>query len=165
MVFFGFTTIWSFAIFPIRRSPFSLSATTEGRTRFPRSVGTTLGIRFRTEATRVLVVPRSIPTMRGFSDMGGVEPSTLLGEPSPSNTPPRGGFLTSGHRRSPWGAVVLRLLPACALLVCAACATTRPGVPLPQPVEEPTVQGDPAASIETRWRVVATARRMLGQTY
>src|SRR5262249_39476037 len=42
--------------------------------------------------------------------------------------------------------------------------TTRPGVPLPQPVQEPTVQGDPAASIETRWRVVATARRLLGQT-
>ncbi len=57
-----------------------------------------------------------------------------------------------------------RLLAAWALLVCAACATTRSGVP-PTPVaQEPSVQGDPAASVETRWRVVATARRLLGRT-
>ena len=35
---------------------------------------------------------------------------------------------------------------------------------MPPPVQEPTVQGDPAAAVETRWRVVATARRLLGQT-
>ena len=90
MVFFGFTTIWSFATPPIRRSPLSLRATTDGSMRLPRSVGTTLGMRFRTEATSVLVVPRSMPTMRGFSAMK-VEPSTLRGELPPSNTPsPRG---------------------------------------------------------------------------
>jgi len=58
---------------------------------------------------------------------------------------------------------VFRRLAASALLVCAACATTRQGVPLPPPAPEPTVQGDPAASVETRWRIVATARRLLGQ--
>src|SRR5690242_17848467 len=106
MVFFGFTTIWSLAIFPMSRSPFSLSATTDGRTRLPLSVGTTFGMRFRTDATRVLVVPRSIPTMRGFSDMGS-SPRLYAGEAPPSNTP-AGGFLddrraevTMGRRRAP----------------------------------------------------------------
>src|SRR5689334_19383010 len=74
-----------------------------------------------------------------------------------------GAFLTTVGRRSRWGVAVLRRLAACALLVCAACATTRQGVPLPPPAPEPTVQGDPAASVETRWRVVASARRLLGQ--
>ena len=58
---------------------------------------------------------------------------------------------------------VNRTLAACALIMCAACATTRSGVP-PVPVAEPSVQPDPASSVETRWRVVATARRLLGQT-
>jgi len=59
---------------------------------------------------------------------------------------------------------VSRSLAACALLVCAACATTRPGAPRTPVAAEPSVEGDPAASVETRWRVVATARRLLGQT-
>ena len=59
---------------------------------------------------------------------------------------------------------MFRRLAAPALLVCAACATTRSGVP-PTPVaSEQTVQVDPAASVETRWRVVANARRLLGRT-
>lgn len=56
-----------------------------------------------------------------------------------------------------------RLLAACALLVCAACATSRSGVS-PTPIAQEPPQGDPAASVETRWRVVATARHLLGQT-
>src|SRR6266568_3133101 len=66
MVFLGFVTIWSFATPPTRYSPFAESATTLGRTRLPLSVGTTRGMRFRTCATQVLVVPRSMPRM-GFS--------------------------------------------------------------------------------------------------
>src|SRR5437867_3908354 len=67
MVFLGLTTIWSLATPPTRRSPFSESATTEGRIKLPLSVGTTLGTLLRTNATQVFVVPRSIPTMRGLS--------------------------------------------------------------------------------------------------
>jgi hypothetical protein len=53
---------------------------------------------------------------------------------------------------------------ASALLVCAACATTHPAVPpVPQASAAP-VQGDPSDAVETRWRVVAQARRLLGQT-
>src|SRR5919106_4037260 len=73
MVFFGFVTIWSFATPPTIRSFFALTATTDGRIRFPRSVGTTLGILLRTEATQMLVVPRSIPMMRALSAIGPVE--------------------------------------------------------------------------------------------
>src|SRR5512140_1735067 len=78
MVFFGFVTSWSFATPPTRRSPFSESATTVGRIRFPRSVGTTFGIRLRTYATHAFVVPRSIPMM-GFSRGGGIDPSLARG--------------------------------------------------------------------------------------
>ncbi len=53
---------------------------------------------------------------------------------------------------------------ASALLVCAACATTHPAVPPVPHAAAPELQGDPAAAVETRWRVVATARRLLGQT-
>src|SRR5436309_2408300 len=70
MVLRGLVTTWSFAIPPMSRSPLGESATTEGRIRLPLSVGTTLGTRFLTDATRVLVVPRSIPMMRGFSATG-----------------------------------------------------------------------------------------------
>src|SRR5689334_11552588 len=69
MVFLGFVTIWSFATPPTRYSPFSESATTLGSTRLPLSVGTTRGIRLRTCATQVLVVPRSMPRM-DFSRVG-----------------------------------------------------------------------------------------------
>ena len=57
-----------------------------------------------------------------------------------------------------------RLLAACTFLVCAACATSHPGVRPTSLAEEPSVPADPTASVETRWRVVATARRLLGQT-
>ncbi len=63
MVFLGFVRSWSFAAPPTRNSPRSASATTLGRMRFPLSVGTTRGMRLRTCATHVFVVPRSIPMM------------------------------------------------------------------------------------------------------
>src|SRR5437764_13907701 len=72
MVLRGFTTIWSLATFPTSRSPFSDTATTEGRMRAPRSLGTTLAILLRTYATHVLVVPRSMPSRMGFSAMGAL---------------------------------------------------------------------------------------------
>ena len=73
MVFLGFVTSWSFATPPTRMSPRSLMATTVGRIRLPLSVGTTLGIRFRTCATQALVVPRSMPMM-GFSRFPAIAP-------------------------------------------------------------------------------------------
>src|SRR5919106_333447 len=70
MVCFGLVTIWSFATPPTIKSFLAFTATTEGRIRFPRSVGTTLGILLRTEATQMLVVPRSMPMMRVLSAIG-----------------------------------------------------------------------------------------------
>src|SRR5436853_7025099 len=67
MVLRGLTTLWSLATFPTRRSPFSDIATTEGRISAPLSLGTTLAILLRTNATHVLVVPRSIPSTMGLS--------------------------------------------------------------------------------------------------
>src|ERR1700730_2372736 len=61
MVLRGLTTIWSLAMLPTSRSPFSLTATTLGRMSEPLSLGTTLASLLRTYATHVLVVPRSMP--------------------------------------------------------------------------------------------------------
>src|SRR5712671_671986 len=102
MVLRGLTTIWSLATFPTRRSPFSDMATTDGRMSAPRSLGTTFAILFRTYATHVLVVPRSIPSRMGFSAMGALregcygaldvggkkQPRGVLSSPRPCN--PRG---------------------------------------------------------------------------
>src|SRR5512134_2879346 len=62
-------------------SPRSVSATTVGRIRLPRSVGTTFGMRARTWATQALVVPRSMPMM-DFSRGSAMTPD-------PCSTPPR----------------------------------------------------------------------------
>src|SRR6267378_1343174 len=67
MVFRGFTTIWSLATLPTSRSPLSLIATTLGRISEPLSLGTTRATLFRTYATQVLVVPRSMTSRMGFS--------------------------------------------------------------------------------------------------
>src|SRR5712692_1142853 len=67
MVLRGFTTIWSLATLPTSRSPFSLTATTEGRMSDPLSLGTTRATLLRTYATQVLVVPRSMPSRMGLS--------------------------------------------------------------------------------------------------
>src|SRR6266481_2664222 len=67
MVLRGFTTIWSLATLPTRRSPLSLIATTLGRINDPLSLGTTRATLLRTYATQVFVVPRSIPSMMGLS--------------------------------------------------------------------------------------------------
>src|SRR4051794_35488548 len=67
MVLRGFTTIWSLATLPTKRSPFSLTATTLGRMSEPLSLGTTRATLLRTYATQVLVVPRSMPSRMGFS--------------------------------------------------------------------------------------------------
>src|SRR6266540_6770551 len=87
MVLRGFVTIWSLATPPTRKSPFSLSATTLGRTRLPLSVGTTRGMRLRTCATQVFVVPRSMPRM-GFSREG--EPGMGSFYHTPDGRPPPG---------------------------------------------------------------------------
>src|SRR5512133_188423 len=81
MVFLGLVTIWSLATPPTTTSPLAEVATTDGRIQFPRSVGTTLGIRLRTEAAHVFVVPRSMPTMRCFSAMGRPICTTTSGGP------------------------------------------------------------------------------------
>src|SRR5512136_1710583 len=70
MVFRGLVTIWSLATPPTSHSPRSERATTLGRMRLPLSVGTTRGMRLRTWATQVLVVPRSMPRM-GLSRVSG----------------------------------------------------------------------------------------------
>src|SRR5213593_2016851 len=67
MVFRGFTTIWSLATLPTSRSPLSLIATTLGRISEPLSLGTTRATLFRTYATHVFVVPRSMPSRMGLS--------------------------------------------------------------------------------------------------
>src|SRR3954465_9910527 len=67
MVLRGLTTIWSFATWPTRRSPFSLTATTLGRMSEPLSLGTTRATLLRTYATQVFVVPRSMPSRMGLS--------------------------------------------------------------------------------------------------
>src|SRR6266478_2187758 len=67
MVLRGFTTIWSLATLPTRRSPLSLIATTLGRINDPLSLGTTRATLLRTYATQVFVVPRSIPSRMGLS--------------------------------------------------------------------------------------------------
>src|SRR3954462_5034360 len=110
MVFLGLVTIWSLATPPTSRSPLPESATTEGRIRFPRSVGTTFGIRLRTEAAHVLVVPRSIPTMRVFSAMDSgldclvyhvTERARRSWPAAPPRSLPEGSQL--GRRRFPHG--------------------------------------------------------------
>src|SRR5438105_14284816 len=82
-------------------------ATTEGRIRAPRSLGTTFAILLRTYATHVLVVPRSMPSRMGFSAMGALRRRML-------RLPRRGWQETAGNdvfscttsgigRRHPWG--------------------------------------------------------------
>src|SRR6266545_75259 len=87
MVLRGFVTIWSLATPPTRKAPFSESATTLGSTRLPLSVGTTLGMRLRTCATQVFVVPRSMPRM-GFSRAGepGIPWFYHASSPSPNSS-------------------------------------------------------------------------------
>src|SRR5271166_4366386 len=137
MVLVGLTTIWSLATFPTSRSPLAETATTDGRMRFPRSVGTTLGMRFRTDATQVLVVPRSIPTMRGFSAMERL-PSLGRG-PAPPPLPTALEILT----RDPGGSTMGTLWSAICPYPCSCsprgavrphrCAEHLPPRPHPWP--------------------------------
>ena len=63
---------------------------------------------------------------------------------------------------------VKRLLSCLPLVLGAACATPGARVAPTSGVEEgslaPPGGGDPSEQVETRWRVVATARRLLGKT-
>src|SRR5256885_8168647 len=68
-------------------------ATTEGRIRAPRSLGTTFAILLRTYATHVLVVPRSMPSRMGFSAMGALRRRML-------RRPRRGWQETAQRQRS-----------------------------------------------------------------
>src|SRR5512143_3717087 len=61
-VFSGFTTAWRLAVWPTRRSPFLVNATTDGHKGPPSAVGMTIGSPPSTTATTLFVVPRSIPT-------------------------------------------------------------------------------------------------------
>src|SRR5438067_5209360 len=81
MVLRGLTTIWSLATLPTSRSPFSLTATTEGRMSDPLSLGTTRATLLRTYATQVLVVPRSMPSRIGLS--GAMSASRCYGAARP----------------------------------------------------------------------------------
>ena len=61
IVFSGFITAWRLATVPIRRSPLSLNATTDGVVRPPSAFSSTSGSPPSNIATHELVVPRSIP--------------------------------------------------------------------------------------------------------
>src|SRR2546426_686689 len=52
---------WRFAIWPTRRSPFSVNPTTDGVVRFPSALAMTTGSPPDMMATQEFVVPRSIP--------------------------------------------------------------------------------------------------------
>ena len=63
---------------------------------------------------------------------------------------------------------VKRLLSCLPLVLGAACATPGARVAATPGVEDSSFAspggGDPSVQVETRWRVVATARRLLGKT-
>src|SRR5438045_7635207 len=61
IVFVGLVTCWCLATCPMRRSPFSVNATTDGVRRLPCELMRTLGWSPSMMATTLLVVPRSIP--------------------------------------------------------------------------------------------------------
>ena len=58
----GLTTACRLAIWPTRRSPVLVKATTEGVVRPPSAFGMMVGLPPSMKATAELVVPRSIPT-------------------------------------------------------------------------------------------------------
>src|SRR5262245_35517898 len=62
-VFSGLIVAWRLAVWPTRRSPFFVNATTEGVVRLPSAFGMTTGSPPSITATTELVVPRSIPTI------------------------------------------------------------------------------------------------------
>ena len=64
---FGFSIIFSRAGLPTRTLPPSSKYTTEGTRLRPSAPGITRGVPFSTMATRLFVVPRSIPTIRGIT--------------------------------------------------------------------------------------------------
>src|SRR5215831_18736050 len=64
MVFCGLVMAWRRAIWPTRRWPSFVNATTEGVVRPPSSLAITLGSPPSMTATTELVVPRSMPMTR-----------------------------------------------------------------------------------------------------
>ena len=62
-VFSGLTTAWRLAVWPTNRSPVLVNATTDGSRRLPSAVVMTTGSPPSNTATRLLVVPRSMPTI------------------------------------------------------------------------------------------------------
>ena len=65
-VFSGLVIAWRWAIWPTRRSPVSVKATTDGVVRLPSALGMTTGSPPSMTATHELVVPRSIPMTLGI---------------------------------------------------------------------------------------------------
>src|SRR5688572_8546217 len=60
-VFCGLVTCWCLAIWPTRISPLSVNATTDGVSREPWALVSTLGISPSMMATTEFVVPKSMP--------------------------------------------------------------------------------------------------------
>ncbi len=60
-VFKGLVMDWRLAIWPTRRSPVSVKATTDGVVRAPSTLAMTLGSPPSITATHELVVPKSMP--------------------------------------------------------------------------------------------------------
>jgi hypothetical protein len=60
-VLVGLVTAWRLAIWPTRRSPSLVNATTDGVVRPPSALGMTTGSPPSRTATTELVVPRSMP--------------------------------------------------------------------------------------------------------
>src|SRR5215468_8258086 len=61
IVFSGLVIAWRLAIWPVKRSPLSVKATTEGVIRLPSALVRTFGSPPSITATTELVVPKSIP--------------------------------------------------------------------------------------------------------
>lgn len=61
MVFLGLVTRWRWATLPTRRSPFLVTATTDGVVRSPSELVMTSGLPATMYAKALLVVPRSMP--------------------------------------------------------------------------------------------------------
>src|SRR5512142_477162 len=67
-VFSEFTTACRLAVWPTRRSPFLLNATTDGHSRPPSAVEITVADPPSMTDTTLLVVPRSIPMIFPIAD-------------------------------------------------------------------------------------------------
>ena len=102
IVFLASTTRRSLAPWPTRTSPLGWKETTLGSSLRPCSSGNTLTRPLRTQATTVLVVPRSIPTTAIGKGLPQASPSRCPDQVSPRRSPcpsaSRSATTSSNHR-------------------------------------------------------------------